>query len=351
MNLMNIQKHLNLADCTSFGTGGPSEVFVAAESVEDVLETLKTQPRPFWLLGRGANTLISDHGLPGTTIQLTLNSHRFNSHHVVAESGMGWDSLVSASLDEGLWGLELTSGIPGTVGAAVVGNIAAYGQAVSDTLEWVEIVDYSKTDLEIERVPASDLGLSYRNSKLNGSDYNTVIILRASFRLSAQKTTDLKYESAIKVAKETGLDVDDLHHRRKIILEARRRAGSLLDPKHQQKTAGSFFKNPLVSPDLAEMVMKFEERNVTRDAIRRQNIIHGGDAQRVSAAHVILAAGFKRGQTWGPVRIHPEHALKIENTGGATSKQIYDVAQEIISTVKIKLGIQLEPEVRFMGEF
>ena len=81
------------------------------------------------------------------------------------------------------------------------------------------------------------------------------------------------------------------------------------------------------------------------------NQVHGGAQMRVSAAHVLLAAGFSRGQTWGPVRLHPDHILKIENTGGATAQNIYDVAMEIQRTVLDKLSIELSPEVRFLGEF
>ena len=348
---MQLLRNINLSECTSFQTGGSSDVFAVANSVEDVIEIIKTQPRPIWLLGRGANTLISDHGLPGTTIQLALDSFKFSGTEVIAESGLGWDTLVQESLKQSLWGLELTSGIPGTVGAAVVGNIAAYGQAVSDTLDWIEMVDIESKDTEILRIPADELGLGYRSSRFTQSDSNHIIILRAAFRLSDRETTELKYASATKVAAELGLDTNDLQQRRKVIMEARRRAGSLLDTSNTQRTAGSFFKNPLVTPEQAERVLSFEERDVPKHAIKQQNVIHGGDAMRVSAAHVVLAAGFKRGQAWGPVRIHPEHALKIENTGGATSQQIYDVAQEIMSAAKDKLGITLEPEVRFMGKF
>lgn len=134
-------------------------------------------------------------------------------------------------------------------------------------------------------------------------------------------------------------------------MEARKRAGSLWDGKSHAKTAGSFFRNPVVSEDLAELIMNAEEHGVSASDIKKQNEVHGGTTTRVSAAHVMLAAGFERGQTWGPVRLHPEHILKIENTGGASSQQIYDVAQEIITTTQEKLGVTLQPEVRFLGKF
>ena len=116
-------------------------------------------------------------------------------------------------------------------------------------------------------------------------------------------------------------------------------------------TAGSFFRNPIVSEEAVDKLMAFEEHGRTADMLRKMNQVHGGAQKRVSASHVLLAAGFQRGQTWGPVRLHPDHILKVENTGGATAQQIYDVAQEIIQTVKQKLDIDLIPEVRFLGSF
>jgi UDP-N-acetylmuramate dehydrogenase len=178
-----------------------------------------------------------------------------------------------------------------------------------------------------------------------------LIVTSAVFGLSPHETTKLEYESATRIADEHGIDYTTLQGKRETIMLAREKAGSLLDKAHPQKTAGSFFKNPIVTVEQAERIMQYEEFGVSTKQISRQNAIHGGSTTRVSAAHVLLAAGFKRGQTWGPVRIHPDHILKIENTGGASSQQIYDVALEIVQTVKSKLGIDIEPEVRFMGDF
>jgi len=149
-----------------------------------------------------------------------------------------------------------------------------------------------------------------------------------------------------------GLEPDSLANRRKIILQTRRRAGSLLqDTTVGPWTAGSFFKNPMVGEAEIRKIIDHEETNTTREMLLRQNVIHGGSRARVSAAHVLLAAGFHRGQTWDQVRLHPDHILKIENLGKAAASDIYKVVQLIISTVKEKLGIDLEPEVRFIGEF
>lgn len=349
---MQISRNVSLASYTSFGTGGPCEVFAVAKTVEDLREIIATQPRPFWILGRGANSLISDKGLPGTAIHIELSAITFEDDGLaVAEAGVIWDTLVKKAVERELWGLELMSGIPGTVGAAVAGNIAAYGQAVSDALKWVEVIDYNEPSPGIQKMQPEDIDLSYRSSAFTRGNHDSAVIVRAAFALSKSQTKPLRYASALRVAEEQNLDVQTLDGLRKIILATRAKAGSLLDTAHQQKTAGSFFKNPYIQADQLDMILAHEERSVSREQILQQNRIHGGDTLRVSAALVLLAAGFHRGQSWGPVRLHPAHVLKIENTGGATSQQIHDVAQHVIATVKEKLGIDLEPEVRFLGDF
>jgi UDP-N-acetylmuramate dehydrogenase len=155
------------------------------------------------------------------------------------------------------------------------------------------------------------------------------------------------------VAKEMNLTPNTLENRRTIILETRKRAGSMydeLDP-HREKTAGSFFKASVVDEAVSRRLAEFDESGKSVDELLEQNKLQGGNSFRASAALVLLAAGFSRGQAWGPVRLHRKHVLKIENTGGASAQNIYDVAQEVFLTVKDKLGITLEPEAQFIGKF
>ena len=107
----------------------------------------------------------------------------------------------------------------------------------------------------------------------------------------------------------------------------------------------------MVTTEQAKELAAFDESGKTLERIINQSKVHGGSAQRASAAHVLLAAGFKRGQTWGSVRLHDKHVLKIETLPGANAQDVYDVAHLVIQTVKEKLGITLEPEVKFLGEF
>jgi len=354
---MNMQENFPLSTITSFGTGGLAELLIQVHSTEELYSIITDHKKPLWVLGTGANSLISDKGLSGTTIQLKNSQieliEESNSVTVVVDAGIEWDYLICELIKNGLWGLELTSGIPGTVGAAVVGNIAAYGQSVSDALIWVDAINTESEYNQPVRLIADQLGLSYRYSDFQNDHFSKYIIVRTAFTLQRSSTMFLNYASALKISEELNIQPDSLENRREIIMEARKRAGSLLDPDqiNREKTAGSFFRNPMVSREQAEKIISKEEFGVSESEILRQNLLHGGDSFRISAAHVLLAAGFNRGQSWGPVRLHPEHVLKIENTGGATSQQIYDVAQEIINTVEHKLHIQLKPEVRLLGDF
>ena len=339
----------SLAPYTSLRVGGPAEKLIIAESYDDAVSVLSSHEKPLWVFGFGCNVLISDNGLPGTTLMLRGGDITVEGEEVVADAGVWWDDAVRAAIAHNLWGLELMSEIPSSVGGAVVGNIAAYGQQVSDSLAWLEIFDADNGT--ITKHDVSDFDFNYRQSSLQQQPEK--VILRVGFKLSRTPLHELKYDSAVAIATELGLDQSQLDQRREIIIETRRRAGSIYHPDDPtpDRTAGSFFKNPLVEPEQAKQLANYDETGKTLERIERQSQIHGGSAHRASAAHVLLAAGFKRGQTWQHVQLHPSHVLKLATLPGASASEVYDIVQEIVQTVQDKLGIKLEPEVRFIGQF
>jgi UDP-N-acetylmuramate dehydrogenase len=348
---MNVQYNLPLAPYTSLRVGGPAQALIELTAGDSLQETLLKTSEPVFVLGFGSNCLVSDKGLPGTVIINHAGKiEQLSPTRLRVDSGVIWDDFTQRAVALGLYGLEFTSGIPGSVGAAIVGNIAAYGHSVSSCLLGATIFDSSAGTITSWDNQA--FNFSYRSSALQKPEHKHCIVLDATFQLSATPTAQLEYDSALRVGQEMGLKATTLANRRAIILETRKRAGSLLSNTAVGPwTAGSFFKNPMVNKDQVEAIIAHEEAGVSKEKLLRQNQIHGGSSVRVSAAHVLLAAGFKRGQSWGPVRLHPNHILKVENVGGATAQQIYDVIQEIIKTVYDKLAINLEPEVQFLGEF
>lgn len=349
---MKTVSQLPLAPYTSFHCGGTATTAVIYDTQDPIDPAdFAALERPLTFMGFGCNVLVSDEGLPGTTILFRAGNITQDGDTLIADAGVWWDDLVQYAINRDLWGLELTSYIPGSVGAAVVGNIAAYGQAVSDTLAWVELLD---TDTgEHRRYTPDELGLEYRNCQLLQGN-RQLLVIRAAFTLSRQSTGDVVYDSATKVADEFGYDLSTLDGRRQTILEARRRAGSLWDYRDETaaRTAGSFFRNPMVAPEVAERIMDFDETGKSHELLRKMNTVHGGNATRVSAAHVLLACGYERGQVWpGGVRLHPQHVLKIENYADARAQSVYDVAHEIMAKAHELLGVDLSPEIRFVGEF
>lgn len=344
-----ITQNTSLAPLTSLKVGGPAERLHTCQTTTEVLAALKDADGSHWMLGYGSNCLISDRGLPGDTILWRGGEIEWHDHEVVVDAGVWWDDLVQASVDRNLWGLELMSEIPSSVGGAVFGNIAAYGQQVSDALAWVEVYDTSTGSSGY--IDASEISFSYRESSLQSRP--EIIILRVAFRLSSSPLHELRYDAALQTAERLGLHHELLRDRREIIVATRERAGSIYHPNdpNASRTAGSFFKNPLVSQQQALDLASFDETGKTHERIMRQNQIHGGAAHRASAAHILLAAGFRRGQSWGTVRLHPDHVLKIETLPGANAQTVYNVSREITTAVKDRLDIDLVPEVRFLGNF
>ncbi len=349
---MSIEHNKPLAKLTSFGVGGVAEKFVEIHSSSALEELLLSEgKKPDWVLGYGANVLISDKGLPGTTVRIIGGQCQQDGSVLIADAGLEWDQLVEQSTAAGLWGLELMIGIPGGVGAATFINITAYGQSVGDTAIWVDAWDPA-TNM-IKRFDRQQLDWSYKKSIFQeGGIGEGMIILRTAFELSPKQTTELTYQSALDIAEELELDPSTLEGRHQIILTARERAGSLLRRgKEDPKTAGSFFRNPVIDQAQVEQIITHDESGKTAEQIKKMNKVHGGEAQRVSAAHVMLAAGFTRGQSWGDVKLNDQNLLKIENAGKASAQDIYNTAMMIKSTVQQKLGIDLVPEAVILGDF
>ena len=344
-----ILQNINLAELTAFQVGGQAQQYLRCQSTQEFLDIAPhiNWPKNYWCMGSGTNVLISDNGLKGLVIHFSGGTIKYSNGEIIADSGVIWDDLVKFSIKHNLWGIELMSGIPGTVGGAVAININAYGQALSDTLKWVEIYDPGSHQVMRQKFQPSQW--SYKQSPFNN---RKSIIIRMGLSLSQHLTTPLSYATAQIYAQDHQLDETSLSDRRKIIMATRSQAGSLLDnDKHQAKTCGSFFKNPVVGNKQINQLIAFDETNLQLENIKKMNLIHGGLTNRISAAHVLLAAGFKRGQTFGPVRLHPDHVLKLENYKLANADQLYQVAKSIQKTVKIKLDIDLEFEVKTLGQF
>ena len=349
---MNIKQNVNLSEFTSFGVGGPAENFALVKNSVELEEALRcTLPETkLWLLGYGSNSLVSDNGLPGMIICTQGGNIEVNENEITADAGVWWDDVVKKSIDNNLWGIELMSEIPGSVGGSVFINITAYGQSLGPQIKWVKVWDRKISETRI--LEKAELNWDYKNSIFQKPENEHLIILQVCIELSSMPKDEVTYQKALDVAEELRLDLNSLDGRREAITEARKRAGSLWHPNQDyNRTAGSFFRNPKLTQQQADTVMKYDESGKTKAELKKMNQVHGGDQRRVSAAHVMLAAGFKRGQTWGKVKLNEQNLLKIEALPGASAQDIFGVVRLIQTEVKKKLDINLEPEARILGAF
>ncbi|TKB12097.1 FAD-binding protein [Desulforhopalus sp. IMCC35007] len=285
----------------------------------------------------------------GAFLDIKRTADRITAH--VAGS-YPFDSFVSSLCQNNIPGLELLSGIPGTVGGAISQNIAAYGQQVSSHLLSIRAFDRKKNRLVI--LPASSLQFSYRTSLLKQTPRFSpeLIILEATFTFSSnQVVSPVGYKDILDYHLSVGRSQEDIKGRRASVLSIRNRKGMVVGCENWLPCAGSFFLSPIVGNETALKIAK---------GIRGDNFAaslsswYKPDAghTRLPAALVMRAAGFLNGDQWGQVALSPHHILAICIPGSAsTGSEILAVSKIIQSEVLARTGISLENEVRFLGNF
>ena len=167
---------------TSFRTGGPADVYVKADRAENIIkaiEMLKKENVEYTIIGNGSNLLVSDRGICGAVIEIgsMMNNISVEGEKIYAEAGALLSSLAAAAAENCLTGLEFASGIPGSVGGAVVMNAGAYDGEIKDAIDYADVID---NESNILRLTKDELGLSYRHSVI---DEKKMIVIGAGFRL------------------------------------------------------------------------------------------------------------------------------------------------------------------------
>jgi UDP-N-acetylmuramate dehydrogenase len=334
-----------LAPHTTLRLGGPAERLVEARSTLDVVDAVRAADgvgEPLLLLGGGSNVLIADAGVPGTALLVRSAGHRFEPDRdgtmlVTVEAGEDWDTLVAATVDAGLGGLECLSGIPGSTGATPVQNVGAYGVEVADVLVDVELLDRRAGEVRV--VPAAGLGLGYRTSVLKHRD--EAVVLRVRFRLRSDATSaPIRYAE---LARALGVQPGDrvsAQAAREAVLALRRGKGMVLDaPDHDTWSVGSFFTNPVLPaasiPDVPGLP--------TWPA--------GPERVKVPAAWLIQNAGFSAGHAGpgGRVGLSSKHVLALTNRGEGSAADLLGLAREVRNGVRTRFGVELTPEPVLVG--
>ncbi len=289
-----IRENVPMADYTTFRTGGIADLFVTPGNVDDLrklLDFIKNQNLPFFILGGGANIVVSDRGIRGIVMNLQeLKKISFNNSICTAEAGFTISRLAEITAEKGLAGLDFIYGMPGTIGGAVWMNARCYGVSISDIMTEVIYLDNSLNMKSMDTDIISN-NFSYKKSPFQDSD---MVILSASFKL---KNEDKK----------------------KIWNRMNRNRGDREKKGHYKyPSAGSVFKN---------------------------NRSFG-----MPTGAIIDSLGLK-GFTLGGAQVADYHGNIIVNRKDAKSSDIRGIVEYIRKTVFEKLGFLLEPEIQFVGDW
>jgi UDP-N-acetylmuramate dehydrogenase len=347
---MVIQENVPLAPLTTLQVGGPARYVVVARSTAEVVEALgyaRARDLPVLVLGGGSNLVVSDAGWPGVVIKIAIAGfeERSEGDKVLFDVGAGeeWDKFVARAVARNCAGVECMSGIPGSVGGTPVQNVGAYGQEVAETIESVLVLD--SRDNQVRELCKEACGFSYRTSIFNTTERGRFIILRVTYGLRKGGRPRAEYADLKKYFAGWST-TPTLAETREAVRQIRARKAMLIVPGDEDcRSAGSFFKNPVLTAEEYEELRK-------RAAARNLQIpsYPALDAKRkVSAAWLVEHSGFSRGYASGHVGISRKHALAIVNRGGATAAQVLALKEQIQSRVHDIWGIGLEPEPVMVG--
>lgn len=332
---MSIKENHSLRYLNTFGVDQTARYFIELYQINELPELLRHFKQPH-ILGGGSNILLT-RDLDGLVIHnrlqgITQVDETEEDVRVEIYSGENWHQFVQWAVRRGLGGVENLSLIPGTVGAAPIQNIGAYGVEIKDVLERVEVMDLHTSELSWLNVDQCQLG--YRHSLFKLPAYKgRYFISRVTLRLSKHPVVNTRYADVEKKLKESSIDHPGIAEIHQAIIEIRQ--NKLPDPS-SMGNAGSFFKNPIVSTD------QFQEIKNQYPLVPHYPA--GDEHVKIPAGWLIDQAGWK-GRTLGRVGCYEKQALVIVNKGGAGGQEIQAFSGMIQEDIYKKFKITLEPEI------
>jgi UDP-N-acetylenolpyruvoylglucosamine reductase len=342
---MHVDHDVPLRSLTTLRLGGLASRFVRVTNESDLLDALRSDTRIF-ILGGGSNVVFADDGFHGTIVQLATTDVRVTREAdrvlVTASAGVDWDAFVARAISEGWSGIECLAGIPGNVGAVPIQNVGAYGQDVRETITRVRVFDRNEN-----REKSFDRGsclFSYRSSVFKSND--RYVVLDVTFALESVATSKpIAYAELARALDVREGERASLQDVRRAVLQLRRAKGMVLDAGDPDSvSAGSFFTNPIVSPDeFAAIEARAQNLGVLRDGERVPRFANDANV-KTSAAWLIERAGFAKGFGEGRVGLSTKHTLAIVNRGGATTREVLAFAKVIQDGVRDRFGVSLQPE-------
>jgi UDP-N-acetylmuramate dehydrogenase len=336
-----IRENISLQPYNTFGLDANADFFTEVQSLEELKEILSDPVYvavPKLFLGGGSNILLTGD-FRGLVIKINLKGISVvgeNEDQVVIKSGAGevWHDLVMYCVDNQLGGIENLSLIPGTVGAAPMQNIGAYGVEIKDVFVSLEALN-----LETFETEAFDLGqckFGYRESVFKHEAKGKYVILNVTFRLSKHPVFHTTYGAIKETLEQMGVTEMSIKAVSDAVIHIRQ--SKLPDPK-KIGNSGSFFKNPEISKTHFEK-LKSLYPTIPSYPIDEQTV-------KVPAGWLIEQAGWK-GKRFGQIGVHEKQALVLVNYGGGDGNDIKKLAYDIQHSVKEKYDIHLHPEVNFI---
>ncbi|WMS89109.1 UDP-N-acetylmuramate dehydrogenase [Pleionea litopenaei] len=330
---MNCLHNADLTEFNTFGVRSNAKRLWTLDSLEDLSEfiTLYNESRNPLILGGGSNVLLTKD-VEGDVFHVAIKGVTYENNDdtsvfVTAMAGENWHQLVEACLKKNLYGLENLALIPGTVGAAPIQNIGAYGVELKDRLVSVQAIDLEKGEFRTFNVDECAFG--YRDS-LFKRQLGRWLIVSITLRLSRQ------FEPVINYSPLNQLETNDLTAKDIFDTVVKTRQAKLPDPK-RLGNGGSFFKNPVVDKSLAES-LKQEFPDMPTYMVDDSNV-------KLAAGWLIDQLGLK-GYREGDAGVHEHQALVLVNFKSASGEQINQLADTVLAKVKARFGIALEKEVR-----
>ncbi|MEL0627579.1 UDP-N-acetylmuramate dehydrogenase [Salinibacterium amurskyense] len=361
------QHNALLADLTTIKVGGPAYTLLRPATEKDLLATVRdvwARGDEWLLIGGGSNMVISDDGFDGTVIHIAtrgiqLVSQTDTTLSLRVQAGESWDGLVAKLVSRGWAGLEALSGIPGSVGAAPIQNIGAYGQEVASVLDGIDFLDYDTS--EFVHLTTAELELGYRNSVIK--EGRAGVVLAVYFTLTASPESTVQYQQ---LATALGVNIGDgvpVQQVRDTVLALRASKAMVLDPNEPDSAScGSFFTNPIVPEHIARALPADAPRWVVDDEPVADVVVPLGETPapppppkprlvKLSAAWLIENSGVHKGFRLPGSRaaVSTKHSLAIVNRTGADAAEIAELARYIGACVLSRYGIHLQPEPVAVG--
>ncbi len=345
-----LEEHVSLRPHNTFGLEVRARYFARFASVGELRALLarpEVQAAEKLILGGGSNVLFTQD-FPGVVLKNEIRGLEILSESsdpaqpdtalLRAGAGESWHGLVEFSLDQHLSGIENLSLIPGTVGAAPLQNIGAYGAELRDTFERLEAVEISSGQLRV--FGKTECGFGYRESVFKGPLKNQFIVTAVVLRLHRTARPNVRYGALADTLTSLGIEGEPSPREvSQAVVHIRR--SKLPDPA-EIGNAGSFFKNPELSQS------KFDQLKARYPELPGYPVPGG---VKVPAGWLIERAGFKRqrrGAGAGTHGVHDRQALVLVNHGGATGPELRALAEEIMATVRRQFGVELHPEVNIL---